>query len=442
MRRQYAAVKEQHRDKIVLFRLGDFFEMFNEDAVKASRILGITLTGRGTGETRMPMAGVPAHAAEAYVARLVAAGEKVVLCDQAEPARPGGKLVRREVTRIVTPGTLIDEESLLDARRNNYLVAVRPSAERVGLASVDLSTGLFRIGEFAPDEATEEVARLEPAEILLPESVVRDEKPPAYGRRAAPGASESGRPDWSFDEAEGRARLLEQLGARTLEGYGCEGMPLAHGAAGAALRYLEETQRAALGHLRRVEGVRAEDALGLDPAAVRDLEIVAARRTGDRSASLLGVVDATRTAMGARRLRELLLRPLRDAAAVNERLDGVESFARDAAMRHEARDVLAGLADLARLAAKTSARRAGPRDLLALADALERAPRLSEALAAADAPILARARAALAPPEGLAARIAGSIEPDAPADVGSGRVLRRGLSEELDRLRELAAGTR
>ncbi len=438
--RQYLRVKAEHRDKILFFRMGDFYEMFFEDAVTASRLLGLTLTSREKGPDAVPMAGVPHHAAEGYMARLIAAGHKVAVCDQMEPPRKGKRLVRREVTRVVTPGTVLGEE-LLVAGRNNYLCALAPGKDRAGLAVLDLSTGHFSCGEVAPGELADELARISPAELLLPAESAGDGELAAVldsGRRAPV----TERPDQEFEARRARRRLLEHFGVATLEGFGCEGLPLAQAAAGAALAYLESNRQAGMPHIRSLSARTPADCLGLDRWTVRNLELVETIREGGRSNCLLTVLDRTSTPMGARLLRSWLLWPLVDAGAIRARLDAVGELVAGNLMRASVRENLGGVRDLERLAARVAARRAGPRDLLSLADGLELAPLIGAELAPASGAKLRALCESLSVPIPAAAGIRKVIDPEAPARPEAGGVIAAGTDDELDRLRDLHAGGR
>ena len=438
--RQYARVKAEHRDKILLFRMGDFYEMFFEDALAASRILEIALTSREKGPGAVPMAGVPWHAAEGYIARLLAAGCKVAVCDQMEPPAKGQQLVRREVTRVITPGTMIGEE-LLEAGRSNFLCALAPGRERAGLAALELSTGDFSAAELPPAELADELARLAPAELLLPAGS-REALAPALASEPTSRAAVSERPAAEFEPARARARLLAHFGVQTLEAFGLEDWPQAQAAAGAVLAYLAENRQAGLPHIRRLAPRRTAPCLGLDRWTVRNLELVEAIRGGSSRYSLLGCLDRTRTPMGARLLRAWLLWPLADAGATGARLQAVAELHGNALMRGAARERLARVRDLERLAARAAARQAGPRDLLALAAGLSECPGLCAELAPAASAKLGALRGSLTGEPPLVARIGALIDPDAPARLEAGGVVRSGADAGLERLRALHSGGR
>jgi DNA mismatch repair protein MutS len=438
--RQYLRVKAEHGDKILFFRMGDFYEMFLEDAVTASRVLGITLTSREKGPNPVPMAGVPYHAAEGYLARLIAEGFKVAVCDQMEPPRKGRKLVRREVTRVVTPGTMLSEQ-LLTAGRNNYLVSLVRDRGTVGLAALDLSTGEFTCAEVAGTALADELARLAPAEILAPAGECAGGRP-GWLADAEGKVPLTEWPDVEFERARARRRLLEHFAVGNLEGFGCEEMKLAQSAAGAVLSYLAANRQADLPHVRRLV-VRAEaDCLGLDRWTVRNLELTETIREGSRTGSLLAVLDRTGTPMGARLLRSWLLWPLVDVEAIRARLDAVGELAAGSLMRPAVRERLSKVRDLERLAARAAARRAGPRDLLSLAESLAQAPELAAELAPASGAKLRALGDSLGESLAVERRILEVVDPEAPARPEAGGVVRAGLDAELDRLRELHAGGR
>jgi len=440
--RQYARIKAEHADKILLFRMGDFYEMFFEDALTASRTLDITLTSRDKGPDAVPMAGVPWHAAEGYIAKLLAAGLKVAVCDQMEPPAKGKKLVRREVTRVITPGTMIGED-LLESGRNNYLCALAPGGEGgpAGLSALDLSTGEFSCGEYAPAALADELARLGPAEVLLPAGS-RAELAGALASDSASRAAVSERPSADFEPARGRGRLLAHFGVRSLEAFGVEDLPGAQAAAGAVLAYLAENRQDQLPHIRRLRARDSSGGLALDRWTVRNLELVESIRSGGARGSLLGCLDRTATPMGSRLLRSWVLWPLADRGAANARLSAVAELHGSAVMRAAVRARLGRIRDLERLAARSAARQAGPRDLLALAGGLAECPALADELAPAQDRKLAALARTLAARPGLVDRILATVDQDAPARVEAGGVVRAGADPELDRLRGLHSGGR
>ena len=436
MQRQYAAVKQRYPDVIVLFRMGDFYEMFDEDAEKAAPILEIVLTRRDG----RPMCGVPYHALERYVARLLAAGLRVAVCDQMEDPKKAKGLVRREVTRVVSPGTVL-EDSFLPASANNFLAALAPGTSASGVAVADVSTGEFLVTQFAGErhvgEALAEIERLRPAECVISD---RDEdlSEPlrAAGCRLVTPVSRNG----AF-AAGARQTLLEHFGVASLLGFGCEELEQAQEAAALILTYLRASNPGALAHLRSLSTYSAERYMQLDSATRRNLELTASQ-SEDSGATLLGVVDCTRTPMGARLLRRWLEQPLLDLEAIRERQAGVRTLVEDILLRGDIRDLLSGVQDVERIAARASSGVAGPRDLLALARSLERTARLSETALRADASLIRGLAERCRPPEGLAEEIAAAIDESAPLHVREGGVIRPGYSSELDALRDVAHGGR
>jgi DNA mismatch repair protein MutS len=434
--RQYHAAKQQAPGALLFFRLGDFYELFYEDAVLAARELEITLTSRNKdrGEP-VPMCGVPAHAAENYIARLIQKGYRVAICEQMEDPRFAKKLVRREITRIVTPGT-VTEAALLQASQNNYLAALVRRRDEAGLAWVDVSTGEFRATELPAAEAAAALEQLDARELLTPEP----EQAPR-GRWAVTGVE-----GWTFDPAHAERLLLDHFRLLALDGCGLAGRRLATGAAGAILAYLRETQKSALDHLDRPVYFDRGGAMMLDAVTVRNLELVEPLFTADagggREATLLHVIDRTRTGMGARLLRKRLLRPSLDRGEIEARLDAVEWLARATIQRAKLREVLGRMLDLERLMARVSVGTASPRDLLGLGRTLACVPELRPLLADAAPRKLAEAASALDDVAELRDHLLAAIAEDAPANASDGGVIRRGYSAELDELRHLATHSR
>ncbi|HFQ92391.1 MAG TPA: DNA mismatch repair protein MutS, partial [Anaerolineae bacterium] len=352
-RRQYLDIKAQYPDAILFFRLGDFYEMFDDDAKTAAKELDLVLTSRPQGKNqRTPMAGVPHHAAEGYIAKLINKGYKVALCEQigAEPIKG---LMPREVVRVFTAGTVI-EPGMLDAGRNNYLTAVVTEGDRAGLAYADITTGEFATTQIdGRRPLIEELARLAPAELLLPDS-----EQTLYEHVK----SVSHLPDWRFEEGNARQTLLRHFGVSSLAAFGCEGKSLATRAAGGILHYLQETQKGAVGQIQRLSTYSVEGFMALDTATRRNLELTESLG-GERAGSLLGVLDKTVTAMGARLLRDRVSRPLLSVPEINQRLDKVEAFYNDALLRADVRAALKGLPDLERLTNRVLNGSAAPRDL-------------------------------------------------------------------------------
>ena len=430
MMQQYLRIKAEHPHMLLFYRMGDFYELFYDDAERAARLLDITLTSRGKSAGQpIPMAGVPVHAVENYLARLVRQGESVAICEQiGDPAKSKGP-VERKVVRIVTPGTLTDE-ALLDERRDNLLAALVPGEGRWGLATLDLAGGRFRVQE-PPDEATlrGELERLRPAELLLPEDQV-----PAFIDADAPGITR--RPPWHFDTDTAFELLTRQFGTRDLGGFGCEEMTLAIRAAGALLQYVQETQRSALPHLTGLQVESHDEALVIDAATRRNLELDRAH-SGERRHSLVGLLDATATAMGSRLLARWINRPLRDRAAIAARHDAIETLIERPELE-ELRRLLAGVGDIERILSRVALKSARPRDLATLRDSLALLPEIRAQLAPLDAPLLNELNDRLGDHGELVETLRRAIRENPPMLIRDGGVLAEGWDAELDELRALS----
>ena len=439
MLKHWREVKAQHPHTILFYRVGDFYEMFHEDAELAARVLEITLTSRGDG---VPLAGVPVKAAADYLRQLVGAGHRVAICEQVEDPKLAKGLVRREVVETVTPGALLQEGWLAGAR-NNFLVALSGGEETVGLAAIDLSTGEFLLETVAESDLLEALGRLGPAEVVLP-----DEFTPALDG----GILRTPRERWEFDPELAREELARRFSLAALDGLGIgPGDAPALGAAGALLRYLTELQPAGLPHLARPLVRRSEAFLWLDEMTRRNLELVEPLQPGAKGCTLLETIDATVTPMGARLLRQWLLSPLRDPPAITYRLDAVEVAVRDGRGRARLREALDGVRDIERLAGRAAAGRATPRELGALRDSFQRLPDVAEALSSLAASTLpGGARAAALSDAGdeldlladLGTELTAALEPRLPPTLADGGVIRQGYDRELDELRSLRDGGR
>jgi DNA mismatch repair protein MutS len=441
--RQYSAIKERHPNALLLFRLGDFYELFFEDAIVASKELQITLTSRNKEKGQpIPMCGVPYHAAEGYIAKLIRRGFRVAICDQMEDPRVAKKLVKREVTRVVTPGTATDSQ-ILEPRENNYLAAVARRDGAVGLALADLSTGDFRATEFFGAESAtrlrEELERMRPREVLLPSGVEGFEGPPLE----APGPiTESRLDEWVFSEEYGARLLREHFRVATLAGYGLEDHPLAVAAAGAILHYVRETQRSSLSHFDAIRFYEQQDALILDPATLRNLELLEPAFGGARDTTLLGVLDHCVTSLGARLLKNWLLRPSVDRAEIEARWGAVEELSRNTIAREELRRVLGHIQDLERLLSKVTLETANARDLLALKNSLRHLPLIRQYLARLQAPRLRELHERLDELADVHELLEKSIHPEPPVLLTEGDLIRPGYHAELDDLRSLGQNSR
>jgi len=428
--RQYHSIKQQVPGALLMFRLGDFYELFYEDAITAARELEITLTSRNKEQGHpVPMCGVPYHAAEGYMARLIQKGYRVAICDQMEDPRFAKKLVKREITRIVTPGTAT-EAALLRSHENNYLAAVAVEGRRAGLAHVDVSTGEFRATEMEAGEVAAALEQLGPREVLH----APGQKPPGEGRLLTEVEG------WVFDCDHTERSLREQYRLATLEGCGLGGKRLAVGAAGAILHYLKETQRAALDHLDKPTFYDRAEAMVLDAVTVRNLELLEPIfLDGRKEATLVGIIDQTLTGMGGRLLRARLLRPALEVAEIEARLDALEALLAATIARAELRKTLGEIQDLERLLAKVTLGTAGPREVLALGKSLGKIPRVKKALEglAGRGPVLPDDEVAE-----VRERILAAIAEQPPVNLADGGAIRDGFDPELDRLRDLSRNSR
>jgi len=435
--RQYKRFKAQHPESVLLFRMGDFYETFYDDAKTLARVCNLTLTSRQHGEGAIPLAGFPYHSIDTYLKRLIAAGCKVAVCDQIQDPREAKGVVDRDVTRVVTPGTLT-EEAILDAKANNFLAGIAPHGKQFGIAWIDLSTGRFMVQEVEPGQLLDELGRIGPAECLLPDSHYRTEDSALEGVRAVIGSVWTPRPDWAFDPASGRKALLEHFAVASLEGFGCEGLRAGLGAAGAVLDYLQETQRGSLGNVTKIERFVRSDYLILDTATQQSLELVETIRTRRQDATLLTALDATVTPMGGRLFRQMILYPLRDVARIQRRQEAVRELVEAPLLRNDLRGLLHSVHDIERIAAKVAYRRANPRDLIGLKQSAAALPALRQRLAECRCPQLAEIHANLDPLEDLRDLIERSIAPDPPTSLTDGGILRDGYNAKLDEERAVA----
>ena len=437
--RQWRAVKARHRDALVFIRVGDFFELFNEDARKGARLLGLTLTTRNNGAARqVPLAGVPAKALDDYLRKLVKLGCRVTICDQVEDPRAAKGLVRREVVETITPGTVVHDE-LLEARRNNFLVALAPAGrETHGLAALDLSTGELVLEVVGEEALAARMGELAPAELLLPGSLEREVLP-----GAPPDTLLTRRDDWIFGEEAARDEVQRAYGVLSLQGFGIEaGDTPAVRAAGALLAYVAEIRPGGVAHLQAPVVRRPGSTMIVDEMTRRNLELTEPLRAGDQGATLISVLDDTVTAMGARTLRSWLLAPQVEAAAIWKRQEAVGEFFARFEVRRDVRGALSEVADLERLAGKISLGRVTPRDLLALARSLDRVPPVRRALATAELPRLRERGAGLDAMEDVREMLGRAIAPDAPATLQEGGVIKPGYDADLDSLRQTRADAR
>ena len=434
MMQQFRDAKSAHPGMLVLFRNGDFYELFEDDAELGHRILGLTLTRR---DKEIPMAGFPQHKLEYYLGLLLKAGHRVAVCEQMEEAGPGKKLIRREVNRVVTPGTITEDE-LLDARRPNHLVALsRGKAGIVGIAWADLSTGEFSGMDCSEQRLADELARIAAVECLIPE-----EPEPAEGTEPWWAAARSQlitrRPSWTFEPTTAIAFLQRQFSVATLTGYGFQDGQPCLVAAGALLQYLQETLKASLGHIRRIRPYRPDSHLMLGDVTRRSLELTRTLRENQREGSLLSLLDRTVTPMGARYLHDALLAPLNARPAIEARLDAVEELLHDHSLRQSLRELLDQVGDLQRLTSRVSTARATPKDLAVVARSLRLLPKLKARLSGRRSALLNEQETLLELCPDLRELLDQSLTDDPPYSPKEGGIIREGYHPELDELRKLA----
>jgi DNA mismatch repair protein MutS len=459
--RQYAAVKKEHPTALLFFRLGDFYELFFDDAIVASKELQITLTSRNKEKgIAVPMCGVPHNAAEGYIGKLIRKGFKVAICEQMEDAQMAKKLVRREVTRVVTPGTAAD--TLLGSEENNFLAAIAQAGDHVGFAALDLSTGEFRATEFSGEDALrrvqDELEQLRPKELLYGSAAPLFERRESRGdgrHRPAlslPGPSEQHSTarctetpldDWIFAPDHALPLLENHFGVLSLEGFGLAGRTAAAAAAGAILYYVRSTQRGSLDHIDRIGWYERQNCLVLDAVTVRNLELIEPLFAGtDAGVTLFRSIDAAVTPMGKRLLRAWLLRPSLDLVEIDARLDAVEAGVKDIIAREELRHALDGVFDLERLLSRVTLETANPRDVLGLAASLAKIPGIKMAVARSTAERLRTLHESLDELADLRARIENTIVPEPPLTFADGGVIAAGVDHDLDELRELSRNSK
>jgi DNA mismatch repair protein MutS len=441
MYQHYVEIKEMHPHAVLFYRVGDFFECYFEDAVTLAQELELVLTSKQAGEQgRVAMSGVPHHAWERHATDLVQKGYAVVICDQVEDASEAmGRLVRREITRIITPGTLL-EDGMLKASKNNYLAAVVIAGDAWGLAYADISTGEFVTTQSTNLELlTQEVMRLQPAEVLIPTNA------PDLGALLRPGEKSASLPEClppsfcycmrsqiPFSQGEARSRLLQKFKVRSLEGVGCEHLPLAVRAAGGLLEYLEETQKEGIIPLQPLRTYTLSDFLIVDNQTRRNLEITQTVRDGTYHGSLLWALDRTSTAMGGRALRRWLLQPLLDVKGIRARQDTIQELVENTALRHDIRQLLKQIYDLERLTGRAGSGKANARDLAALADSLSRLPELAYLVSESNSPFLKALQSVPSVLESLGRKIGAHLVESPPIQIKEGNLIRGGINPQLD----------
>ncbi|MDP7034378.1 MAG: DNA mismatch repair protein MutS [Planctomycetota bacterium] len=435
--RQYHQMKAQAGEAVLFFRMGDFYEMFHEDAEISARALGIALTSRSKNADAIPMAGIPVKALDGYLARMIRQGYSVAICEQVEDPAQARGIVRRDIVRIVTPGTLT-EDSVLEADRSNFLLALSPTGSLIGAAWVDLSTANFRCTEIPATELSSLLARLSPGEILLPENppeALLDEVIHCGGpltRRAEP----------LFGKTSGLKRLTRHFETHSLAAFGLEHAGPALGAAGAVLEYLSETQKDSIPHIQDLKWESTQNTMRLDRATISTLELVRSMRGEDRRGTLFQILDKTRTPMGARLLREWILSPLVELESIRKRQGGVAELVEDARRQESLYQSLSRIHDIERLSSRIATRRASPRDLASLRLSLEALPGVESNLEGSNSPELRSIHESFDLLEDLHQFLTQALVDTPPATLAEGGVIRDGFDEELDRLRGLAAGGR
>jgi DNA mismatch repair protein MutS len=433
--RQYVDQKKQAGDAILFFRMGDFYEMFYEDAKTAARVLDLTLTSRSK-ENAVPLAGIPYHALEGYLSKLVRAGYKVAISEQIEDPKQAKGVVQRAIVRIVTPGTLTDD-ALLEQRADNYLAAYCERQGEGGLAWVDLSTGAFHAQVLTNGDALHELVRIRPSELLVPQVSLDTPNPFAEQFRETVGGTVSNRPAHMFDPYHSEKKLHDHFNVSTLAGFGWGEMNPALCSAGAILDYLHETQKSALPHITAIRPRESDRYVKIDQATWRSLEMDRTLREGRREGSLLGAIDETVNSMGARCLRRWICSPLRTAEEILSRQDAVAELRQDRTRLDQHRHTLRDMSDVERITARLAVQRVSPRDLVSLGATLEKLPQLREQMPQPAAAMLVQLKEAIGGMDDLAKFLKTSLQDDAPFTVREGGIIADGYNAELDRLRKI-----
>jgi DNA mismatch repair protein MutS len=437
MMEQYQRIKSQHEDAILLFRMGDFYETFFDDARTAARVLGLALTTRDKGSKNpVPLAGVPHHALESYLSRLVGAGYRVAICDQVEDPKQAKGIVKREVTEVITPGTILSS-TMLDEKRSNFLVALAPGRERTGMARIDLSTGEFSVTELEASDLRREVLRADASEVVVPEGQLEKE-PLASLLADLPDVPVSPVADWEFGVEQSRETLERHFGVANLDGFGCSDLEEGVAAAGAALRYLADLKRRDLGQITSIRRIHHAERMVLDETTQRNLELVEPLDRAYPEATLLSVLDRTCAPMGARLMRQWVLYPLVDAGEIDARLDAVEGLLNDRAVRDEVAGTLRELCDIPRVVGRVASGHASPRDLASLRRSLELLPSIRELLGSSGSEAVRGHAERIPVVEETAGIIRDAIVESPPASFKNGGVVRDGYSSDLDEVRSIA----
>ena len=438
MMQQYITIKKEHPDSILFFRMGDFYEMFNEDAKIASRVLEIALTSRNKNKANpTPMCGIPHHASKSYIAKLIKSGKKVAICEQTEDPKFTKGLVKREVVRVVTPGTVLDD-NLLDPKQNHFIVSLHSNAKGWGLAVLDITTGLFKVTEIHGDNTEslleDEIEKFDPKEIILSENLTNNCVKPNWLKNHEYCLQPC--EDSAFSYKDSYRLLIEHFKTGSLEGFGCESLKLAISAAGALIRYLHTTQKSALEHISTISAFNIHNYMLMDQATVRSLELVLSSE-GERKNSLLDLLDLSQTAMGARRIREWVLKPLIDIQSINKRLDQVDTFRNNPILRQEIRNQFKSMCDLERLLGRISLSVCNARDIINLKTSLSVLPHLFKLLDQSNSKTLKSFTLAWDNLESVSKLIEKKIVDDPPFTLKEGNCIKTGCDPELDRLKSI-----
>ncbi len=433
--RQYFDIKDQYPGTILLFRVGDFYETFAEDAVRISKELGITLTKRNNGSDQTPLAGFPYHALDTYLPKLVKGGARVAICEQTEDPeaakKAGRKVVKREVTEITTPGITLSDK-LLDHKRNNYITSVYWSGESAGVAFADISTGEFALSQIRASEVTALLQSIQPAEVLVRKKLKNNLPDGLDGFNITPIE------EWVYEGNYGYKILTDHFRTHSLKGFGVDDLPIAHKAAGSLLHYMRETQKSSLAHLKRLHRYENSGYMSLDAATKRNLELTSPMQEGGNDGTLVSILDDSKTAMGGRLLRKWIMGPLKQAQAIDMRLEAVDWFYTRHSVRKDLREELDGIGDLERLISRISVGRCNSRDLKQLQLSLGQIPGVKELLKESGVALLDQIEERLEPLPALQARIESAIVDDPPVSIRDGGMIREGYHDGLDELREIA----
>jgi len=435
MMRQYLQIKQKMKDTILFFRLGDFYEMFFDDAKIASKILGITLTSRESGKgNKVPLAGIPYHAAEGYISRLIRAGKKIAICEQVEDPKLAKGIVKREIVRTITPGTVLNP-SLLEDKVHNYLAAINKNKNKIGFSFIDPSTGEFKVTEL-PNliELFIELTRITPQECLIPNSLREDELITKLSQETTITFQD----DWIFNHSTGFNTLCELFGSSSLDGFGCENLSLGIGASGAIIHYLKETQRSKLTYINKLTPYTTSDFMILDSATLRNLELTKTIRSGEKTGSLIWVLDKTTTSMGGRLLRSWIQQPLINVEKIVYRQQGVAEFVENTTIRNELFSLLKNIHDIERLISRLDIGLANARDLVALKESLKIVPQIKGKLNSLNSKIIKDIVEDLEDLSEVAELIETVIIDSPPLSLRDGGLIKEGYFQELDDLRNLS----